>query len=68
MQITLDEDEQYFLTGALKHAIRRVEKHAEKAYKFADGGGAYSLTVRDVDWLRELLACVQQTEPKRNST
>jgi|GEM_PF-5773506 len=66
MQITLDEDEQYFLAGALKHAIRRVGKHAEQDYKFADGGVAYSLTMRDVDWLRDLLACVQQTEPTPN--
>ena len=60
MEITLNEDERYYLTYALKHAIKRVEKHAKKVSKVPDGGGAYCLSMRDADWLRELLACVQQ--------
>jgi hypothetical protein len=64
MKITLNEDERYYLTQALKHAIRRVDKHAEKAYKFADGGGAYGLTTRDAGWLRDLLALVERKPAK----
>jgi len=63
MKITLNEDERYYLTYALKHAIKRVEKHAEKVKKVPDGGGAYSLTMRDADWLRDLLVRVQKTVP-----
>jgi hypothetical protein len=58
MKITLNEDERYYLTYALKQAIRHVDKHAEKVAKIPDGGGAYGLTMRNGDWLRALLACV----------
>ena len=58
MKITLNEDERYYLAGALRHAIKRVDQHAEKVYNLPDGGGAYDLTMRDADWLRALLACV----------
>jgi hypothetical protein len=64
MKITLNEDERYYLTGALKHAIKRVDKHAEKVIKIPDGGGAYDLTMRDADWLRALLACVAKKPAK----
>jgi hypothetical protein len=64
MEITLNEDERYYLTGALKHAIKRVDKHAEKMYKMPDGGGAYELTTRDACWLRVLLALVERKPAK----
>jgi hypothetical protein len=67
MKITLNEDERYHVTHALKHAIRRVDKHAQEAYKFADGGGAYELTMRDADWLRALLACVVKPASKQHA-
>lgn len=60
MKITLDEDEQYFLADALQHAIRRLEKHADKVRKVPDGGGAYCLTKRDTEWLATLLKQVQK--------
>ncbi len=64
MKITLNEDERYYLTSALKHAIRRVDKHAEKVYDLPDGGGAYELTTRDANWLRNLLALVERKPAK----
>ena len=60
MRITLNEDERYYLTGALKHAIKRVEKHAEKMDRVPGGGSAYSLSMRDADWLRDLLTLVER--------
>jgi hypothetical protein len=65
MKITLNDNERYHVTHALKHALRRLDKHAEKAYKFADGGGAYELTTRDATWLRALLARVVKTTPTK---
>jgi DnaJ-class molecular chaperone len=50
MEITVDADEAHYLTYALKHAIKRVEKHAKKVNKVPDGGGAYCLTMRDDRW------------------
>jgi len=64
MKITLTEDERYYLTGALKHAIKRVKKHADKVYNLPDGGGAYELTTRDAHWLRDLLALVERKPAK----
>jgi hypothetical protein len=64
MKITLNADERYHLTGALQHAIKRVEKHAQKVYNLPDGGGAYELTMRDADWLRDLLALVERKPAK----
>jgi hypothetical protein len=61
MEITLNEDERYYLTYALKHAIKRVDKHTKKVAKIPDGGGAYCLSMRDANWLRELLKCVQDS-------
>lgn len=64
MEITVDADEAYYLRYALKHAIRRVEKHAKQVRKVPDGGGAYSLTMRDVQWLQALLdEVVRKTPP-----
>ena len=64
MEITVNADEAYYLTYALKHAIQRVEKHAKKVSKIPDGGGAYSLTMRDVRWLQALLdEVVRKTPP-----
>lgn len=64
MEITVNAYEAYFLTYALKHAIRRVEKHAQKVSKVPDGGGAYCLTMRDVQWLQSLLdEVVRKTPP-----
>ena len=64
MEITVDADEAYYLTYALKHAIKRVEKHAKKVRKVPDGGGAYCLTMRDVQWLQSLLdEVVRKTPP-----
>ena len=64
MEITVNADEAYFLTYALKHAIKRVEKHAKKVRKIPDGGGAYCLTMRDVRWLQTLLdEVVRKTPP-----
>jgi hypothetical protein len=64
MEITVNADEAYYLTYALQHAIKRVEKHAKKVGKIPDGGGAYSLTMRDVQWLQALLdEVVRKTPP-----
>jgi len=64
MEITVNADEAYYLTYALKHAIQRVEKHAKKVSKVPDGGGAYSLTRRDAQWLQSLLdEVVRKTPP-----
>jgi hypothetical protein len=66
MKITLNEDERYYLAGALRHAIKRMDQHAEKVYNLPDGGGAYELTMRDADWLRDLLALVKRKPAKAN--
>jgi hypothetical protein len=63
MEITVNADEAYYLTCALSHAIRRVEKHAKKVRKVPDGGGAYSLSMRDVQWLQALLDEVDRQTP-----
>jgi len=64
MEITVNADEAYYLAYALKHAIKHAEKHAKKVSKIPDGGGAYSLTMRDVRWLQALLdEVVRKTPP-----
>ena len=64
MEITVNADEAYYLTYALQHAIKRVEKHAKKVRKVPDGGGAYCLTMRNAQWLQALLdEVVRQTPP-----
>jgi hypothetical protein len=63
MEITVDADEAYYLTNALKHAIRCVEKHAKQVNKVPDGGGAYCLTMRNVQWLQSLLGEVERKTP-----
>jgi hypothetical protein len=63
MEITVDADEAYYLTAALKHAIREVDKHAKQVNKVPDGGGAYCLTMRNVQWLQSLLDEVERKTP-----
>jgi hypothetical protein len=67
MEITLNEDERYYLTYALQHAIKRVDQHTKKMEKMPDGG-ACVLSKRDADWLRELLECVRDSRIANDAT
>jgi len=54
MEITVNADEAYYLTDALKHAIRRVEKHAKKVNKVLSHSIiSFASKLRLPPWARE---------------